>query len=131
MSNVPPSNQDPNSYPAGPGANPYQGAPANAGYSSQPGPGSFPPNQAANPYSAPHGGPRRASLPGFLTPEFFVFIVVSLTVLIAAAVVDNGEDGQGFGVDKAWLYVTILAVGYMISRGLAKSGSHSRHHSDH
>ena len=30
--------------------------------------------------------------------------------------------------DQAWLYVTILSVGYMISRGLAKSGS--RHHDD-
>jgi len=27
-----------------------------------------------------------------------------------------------FLADKAWFYVTLLAVGYMISRGLAKSG---------
>ena len=27
------------------------------------------------------------------------------------------------GAKQAWLYVTILTVGYMISRGLAKSGS--------
>jgi hypothetical protein len=64
--------------------------------------------------------------PSFKTTEFYVFIVVSLAVLIAAAVVDNGEDGQGFGADKAWMYVTFLAVGYMISRGLAKAGSRSR-----
>ena len=25
--------------------------------------------------------------------------------------------------DKVWLYATILTVGYMVSRGLAKSGS--------
>jgi len=29
----------------------------------------------------------------------------------------------GFGARQAWLYVTVLTVGYMISRGLAKSGS--------
>ena len=39
-------------------------------------------------------------------------------VLIAAALVDNN-----FGADPAWRYVTYLTVGYMISRGLAKSGS--------
>ena len=25
--------------------------------------------------------------------------------------------------DQAWLYVTLLTIGYMISRGLAKAGS--------
>lgn len=130
MSNVPPSNQDPNAYPAGPGGAPYQGGPSHPGYQNQPGAGSFPPGQGGNAYPAPQGPPRRmrAGLPGFLTPEFIVFVVVSLAVLIAAAVVDNGEDGQGFGADKAWLYVTILAVGYMISRGLAKAGHRSHHH---
>jgi hypothetical protein len=43
-------------------------------------------------------------------------------VLIAAAVVDNADAG-GLGAKQAWLYVTILTVGYMVSRGLAKSGS--------
>ena len=39
-------------------------------------------------------------------------------VLIASALVDNN-----FGADPAWRYVTYLTIGYMISRGLAKSGS--------
>jgi len=25
--------------------------------------------------------------------------------------------------DKAWFYVTLLTIGYMVSRGLAKAGS--------
>ncbi|WP_166785319.1 hypothetical protein [Cryobacterium sp. TMT2-17-1] len=37
--------------------------------------------------------------------------------------VDNGDDGQGFGASSAWLSATLLTIGYMISRGLAKSGS--------
>ena len=49
-------------------------------------------------------------------------------MLIAAAVTDNGDDGQGFGARSAWLYVTLLSTGYMISRGLAKAGS--RGHND-
>ena len=43
-------------------------------------------------------------------------------VLIAALVVDQADAG-GLGAKQAWLYVTILTVGYMVSRGLAKSGS--------
>lgn len=59
----------------------------------------------------------------FKTTEFVAYVVILVGILIASAVVDNGEDGQGFGADKAWLYVTLLTIGYMISRGLAKSGS--------
>jgi hypothetical protein len=62
----------------------------------------------------------------FKTTEFIVFVLSVLGVLIAAAVTDNGDDGQGFGARSAWLYVTLLSIGYMISRGLAKAGSRER-----
>ncbi len=32
-------------------------------------------------------------------------------------------DSSDFGAQEAWFYVTLLTIGYMISRGLAKSGS--------
>ena len=48
-------------------------------------------------------------------------------VLIAAWVTDSGDDGQGFDARQAWFYVTLLSVGYMISRGLAKAGSRERY----
>ena len=63
----------------------------------------------------------------FKTTELIVFVLSVLGVLIAAAVTDNGDDGQGFGARSAWLYVTLLSIGYMISRGLAKSGSRERY----
>jgi hypothetical protein len=63
----------------------------------------------------------------FKTTELIVFVLSVLGVLIAAAVTDNGDDGQGFGARSAWMYVTLLSVGYMISRGLAKAGSHRRY----
>jgi hypothetical protein len=64
----------------------------------------------------------------FKTTELIVFVLTVLGVLIAAAVTDKGDDGQGFGASSAWLYVTLLSIGYMISRGLAKAGS--RHRND-
>jgi hypothetical protein len=59
----------------------------------------------------------------FKTTEFWTYLAVVIAVLIAA---DNLGDGLGhdvFRADKAWLFVTILTVGYLISRGLAKAGS--------
>jgi hypothetical protein len=58
----------------------------------------------------------------FKTTELIAYVVSVIAVLIAAAMVDESDAG-GFGAQQAWLYVTILTVGYMISRGLAKSGS--------
>jgi hypothetical protein len=104
---VPPTN-NPGVHPThNPGMPPAQGGP---GYAPQ------------QPVHRPQPAPSETKQ-AFKTTEFYAFIAVSLAVLIASAVVDNGEDGQGFGADKAWLYVTLLAVGYMISRGLAKAGS--------
>ena len=58
----------------------------------------------------------------FKTTEMIAYVVAVVGVLIAALVVDEPDPG-GFGARQAWLYVTILTVGYMVSRGLAKSGS--------
>ena len=58
----------------------------------------------------------------FKTTELMAFVGMVIAVLIAAAIVDESDAG-GMGAKQAWLYVTILTVGYMISRGLAKSGT--------
>lgn len=58
------------------------------------------------------------------TTEFYVWLVVSIAILIASAVVDNGDDGQGFGAEKAWSYVALVTVAYILSRGIAKAGVH-------
>jgi hypothetical protein len=65
----------------------------------------------------------------YKTSEFMVFIVATVGVLLASYLVQatDGRDDY-FRADKAWLYTAILSVGYMVSRGLAKSGSH--HHDD-
>jgi hypothetical protein len=56
------------------------------------------------------------------TTEFFAYLAVLAGLLIAGLLVDDAGAG-GFGAQKVWLYATILTVGYMISRGLAKTGS--------
>lgn len=61
--------------------------------------------------------------PAYKTTEFYAWIVVSLAILVASAMVDNGEDGQGFGADHAWQYVAFVTVAYILSRGIAKAGT--------
>ena len=63
----------------------------------------------------------------FKTTELVVYIASVVGVLIAALATDSGEDGQGFGARTAWLYVTLLTIGYLVSRGLAKLGSRERY----
>ncbi|NKQ29095.1 hypothetical protein [Streptomyces galbus] len=60
----------------------------------------------------------------FKTTEFFAYVAAVVAVLIASMVVGD-DDGHAdyFRADRAWLYIVVLTVGYMISRGLAKSGS--------
>ena len=84
-------------------------------------------------YTTEADAPRRRTTEtksAFKTTELIVYVVSVIAVLVAAAVTDNGDDGQGFGASSAWLYVTLLTIGYMISRGLAKSGSRDPYDAD-
>ena len=58
------------------------------------------------------------------TTELYAYVAV-LTGLLIAGLVTKAGDGHDdrFMADQVWLFATILTVGYMISRGLAKSGS--------
>ena len=62
--------------------------------------------------------------PAFRTTEFVAYVVTVVAVLVASALVGD-SDGRGdvFLADKAWFYVTLLTIGYLVSRGLAKAGS--------
>jgi hypothetical protein len=62
----------------------------------------------------------------FKTTELIAYVVAVVAVLIASAVVDSSD----FGAQEAWRYVTYLTIGYMVSRGLAKSGSRDFFDSD-
>ena len=81
--------------------------------------------RATDNIGAPRGRDKEENLPGtetkaaFKTTELIVYVLAVLGVLIAAAIVTDAS----YGADHAWRYVTYLTIGYMISRGLAKSGS--------
>jgi hypothetical protein len=69
----------------------------------------------------------------FKTTEFWAMVGVIVAILISAAVINGGDTAPGtdeFIARQAWLYVAIVAVGYMISRGLAKSGSREPYSED-
>jgi hypothetical protein len=51
------------------------------------------------------------------TTEFFAMVGINAAILIAAWVSDSLDDV------RAWTLVAAVAIGYMISRGLAKSGT--------
>jgi hypothetical protein len=62
------------------------------------------------------------------TTEFYAMIAIIAGILIASWMVGKGEGNGNANVDafpavRAWLYVAIVGVGYMVSRGLAKAGS--------
>jgi hypothetical protein len=60
----------------------------------------------------------------YKTTEFIAYLVVLVGILIAGNTIEGKDGGADyFAGDKVWLYATILTVGYMVSRGLAKAGS--------
>ena len=71
--------------------------------------------------------PRRLSTEtksAFKTTELWIYMAAVAAVLIAADLVGTASGhGDYFRADRAWLYIVILTVGYLISRGLAKTGS--------
>ena len=91
------------------------------------------PGAASYTHSTPaHLEPRRSTetKASFKTTELMVYIVAVAGVLIASAVVATTHAHVDyFRADKAWFYIVLLTIGYLVSRGLAKSGSRE-HYSD-
>jgi len=55
--------------------------------------------------------------PSFKTSELLTMLGIVVAILIAAASADN------FDAPRAWTLVAVVASAYIVSRGLAKSGS--------
>jgi hypothetical protein len=61
----------------------------------------------------------------FKTTEFWAMVGVIVAILVSAAAIKGGDSGgtDEFIARNAWLYVSIVAAAYILSRGLAKAGS--------
>jgi hypothetical protein len=57
--------------------------------------------------------------PFFLTSEFVGAVLAIAGIAITAA------SSDAFGAWRAWILITAVLVGYMVSRGIAKSGTRS------
>jgi hypothetical protein len=86
-------------------------------------------------YSADGTQPTRVSRRGdetkaaYKTTEFVAYVLAVIGVLIASFMVSTTDAHEDyFRADRAWFFVVLLTIGYMVSRGFAKSGS--RHHDD-
>ena len=60
----------------------------------------------------------------FKTTELIAYVVAVVGVLVASMLVKTtANHADYFRADKAWFYIVLLTIGYLVSRGLAKSGS--------
>ncbi|MGQ1838637.1 hypothetical protein ACT4S2_09280 [Kocuria turfanensis] len=60
------------------------------------------------------------------TTEFIAYLGVLVAIVVTATLVGDGgaEDGADlFDARQAMEYITYLTIGYLVARGLAKSGS--------
>jgi hypothetical protein len=71
-----------------------------------------------------NSGLKTESKAAYKTTEFYVYLIVAILVLISSLVIGTSHGHNDyFRGDKAWFYVVLLTIGYLLSRGLAKSGS--------
>jgi len=62
----------------------------------------------------------RETTPAYRTTELYVFLIMTGAVLAASMV-------GVISADRGWGFATALTIGYLLSRGLAKSGTPVRH----
>ncbi|MBN2621864.1 MAG: hypothetical protein JXA83_00790, partial [Acidimicrobiales bacterium] len=127
MSTTPPSSPDPARDPE------HEPASTDDADTSLPGP---PPGATRVTEDDDRAGTRPAHSPASTGPLRLLAILVmigglllSIAGVITWVIVTNqlsdeeivvAEDADYFAGDKVWLYITLLTIGYMISRGLAK-----------
>jgi hypothetical protein len=65
--------------------------------------------------------------PARKTTELIAYVATVLAVIVTAFVVGDDDNGvDAFGAVQALQFITYLTIGYMVARGLAKSGNRSR-----
>ncbi|MGW0435155.1 hypothetical protein ACWDV4_21775 [Micromonospora sp. NPDC003197] len=68
--------------------------------------------------------PGTETKPALKSTELYVYLAAVAGVLIASQIVGRNSTGVDiFRADNAWFMITLLTIGYLVSRGLAKAGS--------
>jgi hypothetical protein len=65
----------------------------------------------------------RETKPSFMTTEFWAMVVG----VVGVAVIYNAASDASFNLWRAMVVGTAIVVAYILSRGLAKAGSHDDH----
>src|SRR3954453_14605498 len=73
----------------------------------------------------PTAGRANETKPAFKTTEFIAYVAILAGVFVAGLVIKGGDTDE-LKSPTVWLYAVILTFGYVISRGIAKSGSSRR-----
>ena len=90
--------------------------------------------QGQSPYPQPHypppygyGPPRGWGRPSYPieTKPFYLTSEFVGSVLAIAGIAITSATSDAFGAWRAWILISAITIGYMISRGIAKSGTRS------
>lgn len=72
----------------------------------------------------PMRAPGTETKQAFKTTEFWVYVAAVVGTLVASQLVGKNSVGVDiFRAPQAWFFITLLTLGYLASRGLAKAGS--------
>ncbi|MGR6322615.1 hypothetical protein Q2K19_12505 [Micromonospora soli] len=75
----------------------------------------------------PIPAPGTETKPSLRSTEFWVYVAAVIAVLAASQLVGKNSVGVDiFRANQAWFLITLLTLGYLGSRGLAKAGSNYR-----
>ncbi|WP_446219359.1 hypothetical protein [Micromonospora sp. IBHARD004] len=75
----------------------------------------------------PVQAPGTETKPSLRTTEFWVYVAAVIAVLAASQLAGKNSVGVDiFRANQAWFFITLLTLGYLGSRGLAKAGSNWR-----
>jgi hypothetical protein len=62
--------------------------------------------------------------PAIKSTELYIYLAAVGGVLLASELVGKNSVGVDiFRANNAWLFITLLTIGYLVSRGLSKAGS--------
>jgi hypothetical protein len=82
-------------------------------------------------YARPEPPPVRPSSetkPAYKTTEFIAYVAILAGLFISASTITGGGSHHDiFSAPVVWFYAVILTLGYMLSRGIAKSGTKHFH----